>query len=299
MATVWLNGRSIDESAAHVSIRDLGLLHGVGVFTTLRADDGFIRGIDPHLSRIRKSCEAFAIPLSYSDAELKSAATALLNENEIGNARLRLTVTRGTQRSDPEHGIVIEPTVLLTATPLEPYPKDLYESGMTVLAYDAFKLNPYDPQAGHKTIDYLSRFAALRDAQQRSANEALLFNVHNYLQSGAISNVFLLKSGTLFTPPTQNELADEATAKSTPYPRSNVLPGIVRAEVIRHAHEMNISVGLKGLTINDVLEADEMFLTNSIMGVMPVCRVERKNVGTGKPGEVTLRFVDAFRKGRI
>ncbi len=297
MATVWLNGRSLDEAEAHVSVRDLGLLHGIGVFTTMRANAGAIRSIDLHLSRLRASCEAFAIPLSYSDSELKSAAIALLSDNQLDAARMRLTVTRGTQRIDAEERLVLEPTVLLTATQLEPYPSTLYTTGMTVLAYDSFKLNPYDPQAGHKTLDYLSRFSALRDAQERSSNEALLFNVHNYLQSGALSNVFLVKAGRLLTPPTQADLRLEPIAARTPYPRSNVLPGIVRGELVAMAQRESIEVELRALSINDLLEADEVFLTNSVMHVMPVCRIERKPIGNGKPGEMTRRLAELYQEG--
>ena len=297
MTTVWLNGGLVDESTAHVSVRDTGLLHGIGVFTTMRADGGTIRSIDSHLLRIRSSCEAFAIPLTYTNDELKAAAATLLADNAFPSARLRLTVTRGSQRSDPKHGVILEPTVLLTATQLEPYPQTLYSNGMTVLAYDTFKLNPYDPQAGHKTLDYLSRFTALRDAQQHGANEAILFNVHNFLQSGAMSNVFLVKDGKLLTPPTQAELHDGPTQARTPYPRSNVLPGIVRGDVLKLASLHEIEVVLRGLTINDLLEAEEVFLTNSIMSVMPVCRIERKEIGSGKPGEITKQLADAYSFG--
>lgn len=293
---VWMNGRLIDEETAHVSVKDLGLLHGVGVFTTMRATERRVRSLPAHLARVRASCETFAIPLTYSDADLETAITELLADFEFKEARLRLTITRGTQRNDPTQGIVLEPTVFITATHLEAYPKELYERGMTALAFDAFKLNPYDPQAGHKTLDYLSRFAALREAQQRTANEALLFNVHNYLQSGTMSNVFLVKGGKLLTPPTQIELEDENVAKQTPYPRSNVLPGVTRGELLALAAQQSIEVVRKALSINDLLEADEVFVSNSIMGVMPVCRIERKAIGNGKPGEITLKLSDAYAK---
>lgn len=296
MATVWMNGRLVDEDTAHVSIRDLGLLHGVGVFTTMRSHRRRVRSLAAHLARVRASCDAFAIPLTYNDADLETALTELLADQSFVDARIRLTVTRGTQRSDPTQGIVLEPTVFITATQIEGYPKELYEKGMTALAYDGFKLNPYDPQAGHKTLDYLSRFSALRDAQQRTANEALLFNVHNHLQSGSMSNVFLVKDGDLLTPPTQEELKDEAVAKATPYPRSNVLPGVTRGEILELAKRERIDVNIRGLSVNDLLDADEVFLTNSIMGVMPVCRIERKGIGAGKPGEVTALLSDAYAK---
>src|SRR5947199_5320396 len=106
---------------------------------------------------------------------------------------------------------------------------------MTVVVNDEQKLNPYDIQAGHKTLNYFSRLTALREANRRAAGEALWFNVHNYLQSGSISNIFLVKSATLLTPPTPAEMRDKTLADALPYPRGAVLPGITRAAVLESA----------------------------------------------------------------
>src|SRR6476661_2597042 len=122
----------------------------------------------------------------------------------------------------------MESTGLLTATEMVPYPEEFYRKGMTAAVEDRQKLNPYDVQAGHKTLNYFSRLTALRTANQRSAGEAFWFDVHNYLQSGSISNVFLVKDGRILTPPTQAEMEDEELAARVPYPRSSVLPGVTR-----------------------------------------------------------------------
>src|SRR5204862_4428818 len=140
-------------------------------------------------------------------------------------ARLRLTITRGAAKQDPLHGLSLAPNVFLTATALEPYPAEFYARGMTVIVIDENKLNPYDIQAGHKTLNYFSRLAALREANQRGAGEALWFNVHNYLQSGSISNVFIVKNDIMMTPPTQTQLQEPTVRETVPYPKSNVLPG--------------------------------------------------------------------------
>ena len=218
-----------DESTASVSLRDAGLLHGAGVFTTMRSYGGKSSGSTEHLRRLRDSCEALFIPLQYKDDVLTGAADELLRRNGLSDARLRLTVTRGASTPDPLHGSRLEPTAFLTAAPLEPYPHEYYERGLTAVLLDEQKLNPYDLQAGHKTLNYFSRLAALREANRRGAGEALWFNVHNYLQSGSISNVFLVKDGVLLTPPTPQELReDKSLAAAVPYPKSNVLPGVTR-----------------------------------------------------------------------
>ncbi|HEV2294311.1 MAG TPA: aminotransferase class IV [Tepidisphaeraceae bacterium] len=291
MPTVWLNGTFVEEAEASVSVRDTGLLRAAGVFTTMRASGGRVFRLDAHLQRLRASCEALSIPLLPKDEVLRDAVGELLTRNSLADARLRLTVTRGTAEQDPLHGLRLTPTVFCTAAPLEPYPAEYYAKGLTVILLDEQKLNPYDVQAGHKTLNYLSRLAALRSANQRGAGEALWFNVHNYLQSGSISNIFLVKDGVLITPPTNIELGDAAVAQQTPYPRSDVLPGVTRAAVIELARSANIPVKLASITVNQLLEADELFLTNSIMQVMPVCRIERKAIGDDKPGQITRQLM--------
>lgn len=294
MSFAWLNNSFVKEDDATVSIRDTGLLHAAGVFTTMRSYGGTVFHLDRHLARIRESCDALFVPLQFRDEVIASAAHELLSRNELQDARLRLTVTRGRATQDPLHGMKLEPTVLLTAAPLEPYPQEYYQKGMTVIVLDEQKLNPYDLQAGHKTLNYFSRLSALREANRRQAGEALWFNVHNYLQSGSITNVSIVKDGRLLTPPTNEELREELIRQATPYPKSNVLPGVTRSVVFDLATEAGIEIDRRGLSISDLLDADEVFITNSNMGIMPVCRIERKAIGQDKPGPVTLQLMERY-----
>jgi branched-chain amino acid aminotransferase len=290
MAKCWLNGQLTDAGTAGISIRDAGLLHGAGAFTTMRAYGGKVFRLVDHVQRLRTTCQAMSIPLETSDEEFHAAVHDLIQANLLTEARLRITVTRGSVGDGD-----LRPNLFITAAPLQPYPDDLHTLGMTVLAYDQQKLNPYDIEAGFKTLNYFPRLAAMRDAASKKAGEALWFNVHNYLQSGSISNVFLVKEGKLLTPPTQADLADETTRERTPYPRSNVLPGITRKTVIEIALQEGTPVQIGGLTINDLIHADECFLTNSIMEIMPVCRIERQALGSDHPGDLTRRIAALYR----
>lgn len=290
MSQTWINGEFVDEQSASLPIRDAGLLYAAGVFTTMRSFHGRVYRLDAHLKRLRQSCGALFIPLQYKDEALSDAIHELLRRNELADARIRLTVTRGATQQDPVHGIHMQPNVFCSATQAEPYPEPFYSRGMTVVLVDEYKLNPYDPQSGHKTLNYFSRLAALRNANKLGAGEALWFNVHNYLQSGSISNVFIVKKDELFTPPAPQDLQDKSIAEKIPYPKSAVLPGITRAAVIELAHNEGIPVYYAGLTVNDLLDADEVFVTNSMMQVMPVCRIERKAIGEDKPGPMTIRL---------
>jgi branched-chain amino acid aminotransferase len=288
MPFVWLNNAFVDESAASIPIRDTGLLHGAGVFTTMRSYGGRVFRLGDHLKRLRDSCEALFIPLQYKDDSLTSAVDELLRRNELSDARLRLTITRGAAQQDPLHGTHLQPTAFLTAAPLERYPAEFYAKGLTVILLDEQKLNPYDLQAGHQTLNYLSRLAGLREANRRGAGEALWFNVQNDLQSGSISNVFIVKDGALVTPPTKWESREEASV---------VLPGVTRAAVLELAKAQGIETRLARIDVNQLLGADEVLLTNSIMQVMPVCRIERKPIGDEKPGPITRKLMAAYQAG--
>ena len=298
MPTAWINGEFLDDSNAGVGLRDAGLLHAAGVFTTTKALGGEVYRLGDHLRRLRASCDALYVPLAHKDAELESAVAGLLERNALSDARLRITVTRGTTLRDPVHGESFRPTCFITADALTPYPTEFYEKGLTVVLNSDAKLNPYDVQAGHKTLDYFGRFAALREATRKRAGESLWFNVHNFLQSGSISNVFLVEdrggTPTLVTPPTNEELREEPVRKSCPYPKSNVLPGVTRAGILAWATREGLSPQRVPADVNRLLAAREVFLTNSVMGVMPVTRVEQKVVGDGRPGELTRRAMAAL-----
>jgi branched-chain amino acid aminotransferase len=296
MSIAWLNARFVDEDSPNISLRDTGLLHAAGVFTTMRANNGRVFRLAHHLARLRASCDALFVPLQFSDADLAGAVDETLTRNNLTDARLRLTVTRGQSQQDPLHGTHLTPNCFLTATELQPYPAHFYAQGLTVMLNDEQKLNPHDHQAGHKTLDYFSRLAALREAVRRGAGEALWFNIHNYLQSASIANVFIVKDKTLITPPTNEDLRDPAIAAACPYPKSNVLPGVTRGAILDLARANNIPTRIEALNVNNVLEAEELFLTNCIMQIMPVGRIEKHKVSEETPGPITQMLITLFQE---
>lgn len=293
---VWINGEYLPQDQAHIDPRDAGFLHGAGVFTTLMARNGKPYLLDRHLRRLRESCEHLFIPLQQKDAALAEAVNGLLMRNDLPDARIRITVTRGTASLDPVHGPTVHPLTLISATRLEPYPATFHQNGVLVLVNDQYKLNPYDLQAGHKTLDYLSRLAALRQANAQQAAECLWFDVHNYLQSGSISNVMIIKNGRLITPPTPAEMQDKTLRESMPYTRSCVLPGITRQRIIELAGQLNHAAEFAAIDVQRLLEADEVFVCNSIMGILPVVKIESHAVGNGQPGQTTRALMVALAR---
>lgn len=278
---VLLDGALVEEDQATITLFDGGLLHGAGLFETMRAYGGVIFRLDDHLTRIQATGQALSL-FDLSDGDLASMSEGLgqlLQRNELTEARVRLTITTGDMRQTAQDGSRPDPTVFATAVAITPYPDELYEKGMTVLI-STCKQSRQDPTCGCKTLGYLPRLISLRHAQANRCGEALWFTHENLLAEGAISNVFLVSDNVLRTPPVD-----------TP-----VLPGVTRKAIIELASANDVSVQETPLTINNLLDADEVFLTNSIMEVMPVCRVEVHAVGDEKPGPVTRKLAELYRQ---
>jgi D-amino acid aminotransferase len=271
MAKVYLNGEILDSADAKISAGDSGLLYGTGLFETMRADGGKVFAIDDHMARLFASADAIGINNPYDIKYMTEAIYQTLKANELGDARLRLTLTGGTMAG----GQKPEPTLLITATSLEPYPAEYYQKGAAVVITDA-RQNITDPLCGHKTTNFFARLIVLQQARKKSAAEALWFTTDNFLAEGCISNVFLVKDSGLYTP-----------KASTP-----VLPGIMRKTVCKIAGDEGIELTEKDLVISDLLGADEIFLTNVIMRILPVVLVEAHVVGDGKPGIVTKKLTE-------
>jgi len=276
---VYVNGQFPPAGQATVSVFDAGLLHGAGLFETLRSYNGRVFCGRQHLDRLYHSAEVLCLNVPDNADEILEAMHELLRRNEITDARLRLTVTMGDTRLAARQDGIARCNVIISAVPLEPHPQRLYEEGAGVLLAP-WRQCKHDAAAGHKTLGYMPRLLALRRAQQLGLIEALWFTTDNLLAEGCISNVFLVKGGTLRTPPIE-----------TP-----VLPGVTRAAVIEVARAAHIPLEERPLTINDLLGADEVFLTSTGMEVLPVCRIERHVIADDKPGPIGRRLLQLFRE---
>jgi D-amino acid aminotransferase len=271
---VFLNDGLVEVEQGHISVTDSGFLYGAGLFETMRSRHGYVFRLHDHLERLRRSADALSITHTYSNEYLEQAVSQLLAANELTDARLRLTLTNGPLLEAEEQR---KPTLLITATEFRPYPADYYRTGVLVVLCP-FRQNPTDPACGHKTTSYYPRLLALSRAHQSRAAEAIWFTTDNRVAEGCVSNVFLVKNSVLYTPPV-----------GTP-----VLPGIARKTVCALAPQQSIELVEKDLHITDVLEADEIFLTNVIMEVLPVNSVEKHTVGDGKVGPVTRKLRESF-----
>jgi branched-subunit amino acid aminotransferase/4-amino-4-deoxychorismate lyase len=285
---IGLNGQIIPADEARISLFDAGLLHGAGLFETLRVLNKTPLNLSDHLHRMTDSARCLGLDVALDLTLTADLITELLEANDMTEARLRITITRGDTR-DPSPDS--PPTVMMSVTEYQPYPDALYQQGMAVII-SRYAQNPLGPLTGHKSTSYMDRLLALREARAVHAGEALWFTApEKLLAEGCISNVFIIAAdGHIFTPPWQHPVsAPNATAEGDFAPRL-ALPGITRRHILRLCAENKLPATEKMLTIHDVLAAKEIFLTNAIMGVMPVSHIERHAVGDGKAGTVTRQL---------
>jgi len=273
---VFLNDKLVDIDKACISVTDSGFLYGAGLFETMRSYNGVVFALKDHLDRLFFSSRALSINRTYDRKYITDAIYKVLRANKLTEARLRLTLTNGPM-SEPEQQR--KSTLLITATKLQPYPAEYYKKGVLVMLCP-FRQNAGEPTCGHKTTSYFSRMIALNSAHQKRASEALWFTTDNRLAEGSISNVFLVKDSALYTAPIE-----------TP-----VLAGVARKTVCQIALKNSIKLVEKELYIDDVLAADEIFLTNVIMQIMPVAAVEKHTVGDGRVGPITKKLMDYFNE---
>jgi branched-chain amino acid aminotransferase len=275
---VYLNDRVVAAAEARVSVFDAGMTHAAGLFETMRAYRGRVMRINEHLERLLASAGTLELHMPVTAAEMQHAVYEVLDANKLKDARVRLVVTPGpVPRPDLAEVPEPRPTILATATKVHPHPPEDYKTGWRV-CISPYKTNRLDPLAGHKTLSYLPRLMAMKDAANRRCNEALWFTTENTLAEGSVCNVFIVKDGTIQTPMVE-----------TP-----ILPGTVRKAVMEQAREAEMAVEEKAIDITMLLGADEVFLTGSVLEVMPVTSIEKHVVGEGQPGPVTRRVMEMY-----
>jgi branched-chain amino acid aminotransferase len=274
---VWLNDGLVRADEARVTAFDAGFQHGVGLFETLRAYNGVPLLLAAHLARLSASAQLLGVLPGDHREELSHAVSEVLEANDLREARIRITLSAGALGQSPDEQV--QATILIVATANPDYPAEFYQAGMTVTLLP-FRQFADDPLAGHKTTCYFGRLLGLRQAQQANCQEAIWQNADGHLAEGCTSNLFVVRDGVVCTPP-----------RSTP-----VLPGVTRAVVLELAKELGVPAEEASVTQEDLLGTDEAFLTNAVMGVMPLCRVERQAIGAGKPGDVTRRIYEGYHQ---
>ncbi len=275
---VYLNGKLVPAEKATVSVFDAGLQHGVGLFEAIRCYGGKPFRLGDHIGRLNNSAADLGMIVDVKLEQFAEAVGDLLRANELSDARVRITVTGGSVRVGMHEGAMNTPTTLITAGPAQSPPEQCYADGVGVLLSD-YRLSDKDPIVRHKTICYMQRLAALKVAQKAQLADALWLTGDGYLASGSISNVFMVRDDILLTP-------------SLDLP---IVPGIARKIFIEASKEIGIRVQEGKFTLEDVLSAQQLFLTNSAVEVLPVVAIERHDVGSGQVGATTEKLFQGYR----
>ena len=274
---IWLNGRMTSREAPHLDASDRGLLLGDGLFETMRAYNGRVFRLDAHLARLAAGLKRIGVPLVLDRAQIAAAIAETLAANGLAgkDGSLRLTVTRGPGPRGLMPPVEVRPTMLISAHPLAPPPRAPATAIVT-----AIRRNEHSPLANLKTLSYLEHVLARQEASSRGADEALFLNTAGRLADASAANLFLVaRGGGLVTPPVEE----------------GVLPGVTRAAVLQLATTLGIRAEERPVEIGKLRAAGEAFLTNTLIQVRPLVRVDGRTVGTGEPGPVTRRLQDAYR----
>jgi branched-chain amino acid aminotransferase len=280
-AVGMIDGAALRERG--VSPFDRGFLYGDGVFEVLRTYRGEPWRLEEHLGRLALAARRVGITVPISNARWIAEVRAVLAARPAGSdSVIRLALTRGVGLPgiDPSHAPV--PTRLTVATPLPTLAPDLYQRGVRAALTVVDRATPRPAMlslSGVKSCNYQLHILALREAQGRGFDDALLVSSDGALIEATAANVFILQAGRLRTPALE----------------SGPLDGITRAELLVAAASLGLPATCERLDPSDVWTADEVFLTSSVREVVPVVMVDEHEVGDGTPGPVTRILHAAFR----
>lgn len=250
MKHIFINNQFLIADRPNILVSDRGLLLGDGLFETIRAYQGKIPFLAAHWARLNQGAQLLDIKIPCTYAEIAAAITELLHRNDLmhQDARIRITLTRGNGPTGLSPAIEFNSTLFITTAHYSlPVP-------INNLIIATTRRNEFSPLANIKSLNYLDNILALQEAHKKNAEDALLFNTQNQLACATTANVFIVQDNIIFTPP----LTDGA------------LPGIMRAIIFKLAQQANIPCKEKSIALNQLKNAEEIFLTNSLMGIRQV-----------------------------
>ncbi|MEK7448706.1 MAG: aminotransferase class IV [Planctomycetota bacterium] len=296
---IWLNGRYLQTHEATISVLDRGLLYGDGLFETLRTYGGEPFKLSDHLERLKSSAHQLKIPLHVSAKSFQSIIEKLLRLNNLSDAYVRITLTRGRKESGFYLSSSDNSSVIIQVSQLPDY-HEYAEPGVKVIISPWLR-SPNAPLGGHKTLNYLENLLARAEALEHKAFESIIFNTHQHLCEGSMSNIFIVKK------PVPSKAGGEIF---TPALTANILPGITRKVILGLCPGQHLKIHEANLTKQQLLMADEIFLTNSLIEIVPVVEClppspavggtrtgqAGKKIGTGQPGKITRQLQLAYQE---
>lgn len=277
---IYLNGKLVEKEKAVISVFDHGLLYGDGVFEGIRSYDGLIFKLREHIDRLYRSAEAIQLKMPMTKDDMIKAVKETLKANNLKGAYIRLVVTRGPGDLGLDPRKCKSSTVFIITDKIALYPEKFYRNGLEIITAKTRRnlttaLNPKI-----KSLNYLNNILAKIDAIKAGTEEAIMLSYNEYVAECTGDNIFMVKDGKLFTPPTD----------------VGALEGITREAVIELAKSIKMYCEEKMLKLEDLYAADEVFLTGTAAEIIPVTAIDKKQIGNGKPGPITMRLLDEFKK---
>jgi branched-chain amino acid aminotransferase len=283
---IFLNDRFVRKKNARVSVFDHGFLYGDGVYETIRSYGNRIFMRDQHLARLQRSAEAIGLDIPIPLSEWPALLHEAMRRNDVGrqglDAYIRITISRGEGEIGLDPALCARPTVVIIAKALSPLPAGLYQTGVPLTVARTRRNLPEALSPHIKATNFLNNILAKREAIAAGTFDSLLLNWNNELTECTVSNLFFVAGGILRTPAIE----------------CGILDGITRNIVLLLARERGLSYEEGRYTLSELYEADECFLTNTSMEVMPVTTIDATVIGSGIPGPLTRMMGNMFADNR-
>ncbi len=279
---IFLNDKFVSKEEAKISVFDHGFLYGDGVFETLRAYAGRLFQLEQHLSRLQDSCHLIGLPLPFPSSHWPELLHELLLRNELSDASVRITISRGEGDVGLDPALCPSPTVVAMARVFRPFSQEVRERGVQ-LTFASTRRNPIEAQPPQvKSLSFLNNILAKHEAIRAGYFDALMLNMDGYLTECTTSNVFFFHNGQLHTPAVE----------------CGILCGVTRNIVMLLAREAGMSVVEGSFTSEQVLAAEECFITNTGLELMPVSHIGSQPIGDTCPGVKTVQLQQLFEFNR-
>lgn len=284
---VYIDGKFYDKKSAKISVFDHGFLYGDGVFEGIRAYNSRVFCLDEHLVRLFESARSICLEIPLTTKQMKDAVLKTLRLNKMKDAYIRLVVSRGEGDLGLDPRKCPVPTVIIITDKITLYPEDKYRDGLRIITVATKRNIPEALNPRIKSLNYLNNILAKIEVNLAGVLEGLMLNKEGYVTEATGDNVFLVYE--------RAENGKKRVELCTPPVHAGILEGITRKKVMELARKNGYYVEEKLFTLHDVYTAKECFLTGTAAELIPVVNVDGRDIGKGKPGEITKVLLKAFR----
>lgn len=275
---VYVNGGFVPAEAASVSVFDHGFLYGDGVFEGIRVYDGNIFRLRQHITRLYQSAQCILLTPPLTCEALHDAIVETVRRRGLPNQYVRVVISRGAGDLGLDPRLYRQPTVIIIADTMTLYPEHFYTHGLELVTVATRRMPHWALDPRVKSLNYLNNILAKIEAQQAGAMEAVMLNAEGYVAECTADNIFLVRHGRLLTP-----------AVST-----GALQGVTRDSVLDLARCLGVDTEEGAYTRYDLYTADECFMTGTGAEIVPVVRIDGRQIGSGVPGPLTAQVRQAF-----